>query len=149
MFYNTTNIRRLINFPLSFKSYAGGMFSGLRHITEFRFPDVIEPYTYSLGSVLLNCNNLINLDNFPPFPNVTDVNYTFRDCVMLKSISNLDQLGDTTTNMDLSFTYQGCRSLEEIVCRNKVTTFFVLNGTAAVPAKLRSLLFTNPNPVST
>lgn len=84
---------------------------------------------------------------------VSDYTYAFYLCYKLKNIDNLDQLGNTTSNMDFTNTYAGCYSLNPVGglrVRNKITGRFVLAGVDINNrAALQALLFTNPAAVST
>ena len=98
--------------------------------------------------------NVETINNFPAMNNVTVMSAAtlgaFQYCYRLKTISNLDQLGDTTTGFDHTLTYSGCYSLPSLSCRNKITGRFILSGISASQlSALSSLVFTNPSAVST
>lgn len=146
-----SNVLEIINMPSSIAVAGTGsaIFAGQKFMAAVRVPDpLVGTFTAPTG-MFSSCSHLKTISNFPALPDATSINQTFYNCFNLKYVDNLDQLGNTTSNMDLSGTYQSCYNLETIVCRNKVTSAFNCFGSSTIPAKLSSLLFTNPNPVST
>jgi len=149
---NNVRLNELKNFPSVLNAVTGGgsdMFTSPKMLYNINFPTLTNGQYTSLSHCFTQGYGLKKITNFPPLPNVTNISSIFQECYMLSSVDNLNQLGDTTTSMDLTNTYKECFSLENISCRNKITGRFVLSGTSTVKANLNSLLFTNPAAVST
>ena len=145
------------------------MFTDCRNLEELTFPSTVNSMVTMFASFLSHCyklksftfpsghgtiTNIQNIfqtnflletvTNFPALTSVSVMSNAFAYAVRLKNISNLDQLGDTTSNFDLSGTYAGMYSIESLSIRNKITGRFVLTGmNTNLRAKLNSLRFTN------
>lgn len=120
---------------------------------NFYFPANENNSSLTDISGMFQSNIVKSIIGFPALPNVTNYASLFRYCWYLTDVDNLDQLGDTTSNMDLASAYQECYSLNPIGglrVRNKITGRFILAGVDANnKASLQALLFTNPAAVST
>lgn len=104
-------------------------------------------------SSMFQGNLIEEIIGFPELSMITNYSGIFRYCRLLKTVDNLDKLGDTTTNMDLATAYEQCYSLNPaggLKVRNKITGRFILSGANSTnKAALTALLFTNPAAVST
>lgn len=129
-----------------------GVFQGNFMLREVTLPNGFSGATM-LHRSFQEMNSLETVNNFPIMNNVSDYSYAFYLCYKLKNIDNLDQLGNTTSVMNLEFTYVGCYSLNPaggLRIRNKIGYRFILAGVDVNnKAALQALLFTNPAAVST
>ena len=120
---------------------------------NFYFPTNANNSSLTDINGMFQSNIVKTIIGFPALPNVTNYASLFRYCWYLTDVDNLDQLGDTTSNMDLASAYQECYSLNPaggLRVRNKITGRFILAGVDANnKAALQALLFTNPAAVST
>jgi hypothetical protein len=139
-----------VNFPIIKTASLWYAFSSAK-IKTLNFPVITT--LNGLDATFNGMSDLETINNFPAMNSISSLVLTFNNCYMLKNIDNLDQLGNTTSSMDLATTYAGCYSLNPVgglKIRNKITGRFVLSGVnSTYLAALSSLLFTNPNAVST
>lgn len=135
------------------------MFNGTTKLREITFPTITSTIQYSHRVFSYNYM-LKTIYNMPDLSASTNIPEMFRNCYRLTNIYGTDGnpynwnlLGDSTSNMDNTYTFSGCYSLNPVGGLkniNKNTGRFVINGVNNTSrASLESLIFTNPSSIST
>lgn len=127
-----------------------GTFGACYKLPIITLPSDIPTNLTDILNIFSACYLLRAIINFPALNNASALGSVFNSCTQLTSVSNRDQLGDTTTGFDFTSTYSGARAFTTVSIRNKIIGRFVLAGSDANSITvLSSLIFTNPLPVST